>query len=84
MSLIIVYPRCRLQPLDSLAARFITNVSKNTSRGVGHLRPIIEERRKYLKEYGKDWIEKPVRLPCFRLLLCSSFSVERPFIRDDG
>ncbi|KAF8547706.1 cytochrome P450 [Imleria badia] len=47
------------QLLDSLVARFITNVPENIRRGITHLRPIIEERRKYLNEYGKDWTEKP-------------------------
>ncbi|KAF8546289.1 cytochrome P450, partial [Imleria badia] len=45
--------------LRPLAARFITNVPESIRRGITHLRPIIEERRKYLSEYGKDWTEKP-------------------------
>ncbi|KAG9308952.1 cytochrome P450 [Chiua virens] len=45
--------------LKPVAARFITNVPKNTRRGAAHLRPIVEERRKYLNEYGSDWTEKP-------------------------
>jgi len=64
------------QFLESLAARYITNVTKNTRRGIGHLRPIIEERQRYLNEYGKDWTEKPVRLSYLRTPLCSTFFVE--------
>ncbi|KAH0837779.1 cytochrome P450 [Lanmaoa asiatica] len=45
--------------LKPLAARSITNAPKSTRRGVGHLRPIIDERRKYLNEYGNEWDEKP-------------------------
>ncbi|KAN0100066.1 Cytochrome P450 [Tylopilus felleus] len=45
--------------LKPTAARFITNIPKNTRRGVGHLRPLIEERRKHLNEYGKDWTDRP-------------------------
>ena len=29
-------------------------------RGLKHLGPIIEERLKYLNEYGNEWAEKPV------------------------
>ncbi|KAF8844183.1 cytochrome P450 [Paxillus ammoniavirescens] len=42
-----------------LVARFMTNVPGSVRRGMKHLGPIIEERRKHLKEYGKDWADKP-------------------------
>ncbi|KAF8547708.1 cytochrome P450 [Imleria badia] len=45
--------------LKPLAAHFVTSVPKNTRRALRHLRSIIEERRKYLNEYGKEWTEKP-------------------------
>ncbi|KAF9231272.1 cytochrome P450 [Melanogaster broomeanus] len=42
-----------------LVARFMTSVPGSTRRGMKHLRPIIEERQKYLDEYGKTWADKP-------------------------
>ena len=67
----------------SPAAPFVTSVPKNTRRAIRHLRPIIEERRKYLNEYGKDWTEKPVRLPYFDRL-CVHLFIERLFVMADG
>ncbi|KIJ05361.1 hypothetical protein PAXINDRAFT_93577, partial [Paxillus involutus ATCC 200175] len=45
--------------LAPLVARFMTNVPRSTRRGMKHLGPIIEERQKHLKEYGRDWADKP-------------------------
>ncbi|KIJ13789.1 hypothetical protein PAXINDRAFT_80392 [Paxillus involutus ATCC 200175] len=45
--------------LAPLVARFMTNVPASARRGMKHLGPIIEERRKHLEEYGKDWADKP-------------------------
>ncbi|KAF8844224.1 cytochrome P450, partial [Paxillus ammoniavirescens] len=42
-----------------LVARFLTNVPGSARRGMKHLGPIIEERRKHLEEHGKDWADKP-------------------------
>ncbi|KIJ09985.1 hypothetical protein PAXINDRAFT_86692 [Paxillus involutus ATCC 200175] len=42
-----------------LVARFMTNIPASARRGMKHLGPIIEERRKHLEEYGKDWADKP-------------------------
>ena len=69
----IAYPRMRSHLLNSLAAQFVTNVPKNIRRGVEHIRPIVEERRQYLNEYGKDWTEKPVGRKYLRSAPCSFF-----------
>ncbi|KIK97710.1 hypothetical protein PAXRUDRAFT_198861 [Paxillus rubicundulus Ve08.2h10] len=45
--------------LAPLVARFMTSVPASARRGMKHLGPIIEERRKHLEEYGKDWDDKP-------------------------
>ncbi|KIK77861.1 hypothetical protein PAXRUDRAFT_775722 [Paxillus rubicundulus Ve08.2h10] len=45
--------------LAPLVARFMTGVPASIRRGMKHLGPIIEERRKHLEEYGKDWADKP-------------------------
>ncbi|KAF8833481.1 cytochrome P450 [Paxillus ammoniavirescens] len=45
--------------LAPLAARFMTSVPGSIRRGVKHLGPIIEDRRKHLEENGKDWTDKP-------------------------
>ncbi|KAG9308978.1 cytochrome P450 [Chiua virens] len=42
-----------------LASRFLTNVPQCIARGARLLRPIIEERQRYLSEYGIDWDDKP-------------------------
>ncbi|KAN0100091.1 Cytochrome P450 [Tylopilus felleus] len=45
--------------MRSLATRLITGVPRSIMRGVKLLGPIIEERRKYLNEYGAEWDDKP-------------------------
>ncbi|KIJ13827.1 hypothetical protein PAXINDRAFT_13375 [Paxillus involutus ATCC 200175] len=45
--------------LAPLVARYMTSVPGSTRRAMKHLVPIIEERRKHLEEYGKDWADKP-------------------------
>ncbi|KAF9237109.1 cytochrome P450 [Melanogaster broomeanus] len=40
-------------------ARFMTSVPGSTRRGMKHLGPIIEERKKCLEEYGAAWADKP-------------------------
>ncbi|KAF8844182.1 cytochrome P450 [Paxillus ammoniavirescens] len=45
--------------LAPLVARFMTSVPGSARRGMKHLGPIIEERRKHIEEYGKDWADKP-------------------------
>ncbi|KAI9569395.1 cytochrome P450 [Boletus coccyginus] len=42
-----------------LAIRFLTNVPGSIGRGVKLLSPIIEERLKYLNEYGTEWDDMP-------------------------
>jgi len=41
-----------------LVARFFTEPG-SMKRGINHLQPIIEQRRRHLDEYGSDWPEKP-------------------------
>ncbi|KIJ13840.1 hypothetical protein PAXINDRAFT_80216 [Paxillus involutus ATCC 200175] len=45
--------------LAPLVVRFMTSVPGSVRRAMNHLGPIIEERRKHLDEYGKDWADKP-------------------------
>ncbi|KAF8844228.1 cytochrome P450 [Paxillus ammoniavirescens] len=45
--------------LAPLVARFMASVPESARRCMNHLGPIIEERRKHLDEYGKDWADKP-------------------------
>ncbi|KAF8844252.1 cytochrome P450 [Paxillus ammoniavirescens] len=45
--------------LAPLVARFMTSVPGSARRAMKHLGPIIEDRRKHLEEYGKDWADKP-------------------------
>ncbi|KIJ21175.1 hypothetical protein PAXINDRAFT_65823 [Paxillus involutus ATCC 200175] len=45
--------------LAPLVTRFMTSIPRSIRRGMKHLGPIIEERRRHLKEYGKDWADKP-------------------------
>ncbi|CAL1702938.1 unnamed protein product [Somion occarium] len=45
--------------LRPLAARLLTNVPTNISRGVKHLEPIIRERFRLMEEYGTDYDGKP-------------------------
>ncbi|KIJ13842.1 hypothetical protein PAXINDRAFT_80222 [Paxillus involutus ATCC 200175] len=45
--------------LAPLVARFMTSVPRSARRGMKYLGPIIEERRRHLEEYGKDWADKP-------------------------
>ncbi|KAG8219260.1 cytochrome P450 [Butyriboletus roseoflavus] len=45
--------------LKPIAARLFTSVSQSIQRGRKLLEPIIEERRKYINEYGKEWVDKP-------------------------
>ncbi|EGN93634.1 hypothetical protein SERLA73DRAFT_189361 [Serpula lacrymans var. lacrymans S7.3] len=42
-----------------LVAKFLTSVPGSIRRAIKHLQPIIEERRRYIEEYGDDWAEKP-------------------------
>ena len=69
-----------------LATRFFTNIPQSTVRGVKLLGPIIEDRQKYLLEYGTEWDDKPVR--SFPSLLTRRRSprmlIERPSIMVDG
>lgn len=51
---------------DSFAARFFTKVVQSNERGRRLLGPIIEERKRYLDEYGDQWADKPVGEPHFR------------------
>lgn len=43
-----------------LAAKFATKTANRVKRGARHLAPIITERLKHMKEYGKQWNDKPV------------------------
>ncbi|KAF9237104.1 cytochrome P450 [Melanogaster broomeanus] len=45
--------------MASVVARFMTSVPGSTRRGVKHLGPIIEERKKCLEKYGPAWADKP-------------------------
>ncbi|TFK45956.1 cytochrome P450 [Heliocybe sulcata] len=45
--------------LKPLAGRLLTNLNKSIQRGINHLKPIIEERRKQRHEYGIDYEGKP-------------------------
>ncbi|KIJ12301.1 hypothetical protein PAXINDRAFT_14916 [Paxillus involutus ATCC 200175] len=45
--------------LAPFVVRFMTSVPGSARRGMKHLGPIIEKRRKHLDEYGKAWADKP-------------------------
>ncbi|EGN93528.1 hypothetical protein SERLA73DRAFT_97436 [Serpula lacrymans var. lacrymans S7.3] len=42
-----------------LVGRLLSKLPQSVQRGMRLLRPIIEERQKYLDDYGSDWYEKP-------------------------
>ncbi|KAF9235144.1 cytochrome P450 [Melanogaster broomeanus] len=44
---------------DSLVSRCLTGVSRSVRRGMKHLRPIIEERQKYVEKYGNKVADQP-------------------------
>ena len=46
--------------MDSTASWLFTSVNQGQQRGRKLLGPMIEERRKYLKEYENNWADKPV------------------------
>ncbi|KAH7906708.1 cytochrome P450 [Hygrophoropsis aurantiaca] len=45
--------------LAPLVGKLFTNVPAGTRRAEKHLRPIIEERQRFIDEYGRDWADKP-------------------------
>ncbi|KAF9236862.1 cytochrome P450 [Melanogaster broomeanus] len=45
--------------LAPLVARCLTGVSRSVKRGMKHLRPIIEERQKYVEKYGNRVADQP-------------------------
>ncbi|KAF9237105.1 cytochrome P450 [Melanogaster broomeanus] len=45
--------------MAAFVARFMTSVPGSTRRGMKHLGPIIEERKKCLEEHGPAWADKP-------------------------
>ncbi|KAF9233836.1 cytochrome P450 [Melanogaster broomeanus] len=45
--------------MTPLVAPFVTTASASARRGMKLLCPIIEERQKYLDEYGTTWADKP-------------------------
>ena len=73
-------------PMASLAAYFLTGATRRgKARGLKHLGPIIEERLKYMNEYGNDWDGKPVCRLFFSLGRFSpEFFTERPSIMVNG
>ena len=42
-----------------LAARLFTNLPRQIARQVKHLKPVIEERERAMREYGKAWGNRP-------------------------
>lgn len=46
--------------LKPLAAKLFTDVEKEIQRGIKHLQPVIEERKRQLDAHGDDWADKPV------------------------
>ena len=60
MSLRITCSESSFHPIDSIAGRLFTNVRKTTQRGKKLIGPMIEERQRYLSEYGNEWADKPV------------------------
>ncbi|KAH7908171.1 cytochrome P450 [Hygrophoropsis aurantiaca] len=45
--------------MSPLVAKYMTTVPTSIKRGMKHLQPIIEERQRYLDEYGTEWADKP-------------------------
>ena len=45
--------------LRRFVAAICTNLSSDIKRGVKHLKPLIEERRRQIEEFGKDYPDKP-------------------------
>lgn len=58
--LILIGRNLLFSMLLSIAGRFLTNVPSYIDRSIKHLQPIIEERRRQMKEHGDDWQDKPV------------------------
>ncbi|KAF8583911.1 cytochrome P450 [Ramaria rubella] len=54
--IIAIFPKI----LKPLAARFLTDVPTSIEKGLGHLRPLIEERQRKIDEYGSDYPDKPL------------------------
>jgi hypothetical protein len=46
--------------VDRIVGNFIAKKPSHIKRAMKHLAPIIEERLRKEKEYGKDWPSKPV------------------------
>lgn len=68
---------------DRLAGRLVGNVPSYIDRSMKHLRPIIEERKRKMKEYGGDWDDKPASIssrdPVQRrdfMLICCTIALE--------
>ncbi|KAI0673798.1 cytochrome P450 [Trametes maxima] len=47
------------QVLKPLVGLLINNVSSAIQQTVKYLRPIVDERRVKMQEYGEDWVDKP-------------------------
>ncbi|KAH7906709.1 cytochrome P450 [Hygrophoropsis aurantiaca] len=45
--------------LAPLVGKFFTSVPTGTKRAEKHLRPIVEERQRFIDEYGREWADKP-------------------------
>ncbi|KAI6043534.1 cytochrome P450 [Pisolithus marmoratus] len=45
--------------IKPLAARWITRRNERISRAARLLEPVIRDRQKHMKEYGKEWSDKP-------------------------
>ncbi|KAI6039993.1 cytochrome P450 [Pisolithus marmoratus] len=50
---------CFTMKLDRLVAKFVTNLSGRTKRGIALTGSIIKERLQHMKEEGTDWCNKP-------------------------
>ena len=44
----------------SLIGNLISNTKKSVTRALGYLKPVIDERKAKMAEYGEDWEDKPV------------------------
>ena len=66
---------------NSLAFRFIGrivgNSTKNIRRAIPILKPMMDERRRMMEEFGEEWPDKPVRsVRMYRLKHASHVAVE--------
>ena len=44
-----------------LVGRIVGNSTKNIRRAIPILKPVMDERKRMMEEFGEEWPDKPVR-----------------------